>query len=454
MAAKDSTWVKSLPGNVEAERSVLGAILLDNSAYNQAAALLKPEDFSLDSHRRLFLRITDLAERSHPIDLVTLSEELMRQNELEAIGGASYLSSLTDGLPRLGNIEHYAKIVKDKALLRRLMEVSNSILSRCQEGSEEAEDVLDAAENMVLSVGEQRVRSGFLHFKDIFRDSFQSIDALHDRGKRITGLETGFGKLDEMTRGLQPSELIIIAARPSVGKTSLALDIARRVAIYERKTVGIFSLEMSREALVLRFLCAQGNVDAHKLQAGFASREDWVGMAKALGDLAEAPILIDDTPILTITEMRAKARRLQAERGLDLLVVDYMQLMSGRGKFENRTQEISSISRGLKALAKELRIPVIAISQLNRAPEERGGEPRLSDLRESGQIEQDADVVGLLYREEQKRGQSYDGLMKLHIAKQRNGPTGKVTLVFVAKYASFRNPPRELEEDFESEEAE
>ncbi|MBI4464691.1 MAG: replicative DNA helicase, partial [Acidobacteria bacterium] len=347
--------------------------------------------------------------------------------------------------------------------------VSNSILTRCLEGSEEAEEVLDAAESLVLSIGEQRVRSGFVDFRDIFQSSFQSIDALHDRGKRISGLETGFNRLDEMTRGLQPSELIIIAARPSMGKTSLALDIARRVATHEKKPVGIFSLEMSREALVLRLLCSQGDVDAHKLQAGFASREDWVKMAKALGELAVAPIFIDDTPIMAITEMRAKARRLQKEHGLGLLIVDYLQLMSGRGsalnvgvasipsvsvKYENRTQEVSAISRGLKALAKELKIPILAVSQLNRAPEERGGEPRLFDLRESGQIEQDADVVGLLYREEQKRGQSYDGIMKLHIAKQRNGPTGKVTLVFVSKYASFRNPPRELEEDFESEEAE
>src|SRR3990172_8877503 len=233
MAAKDSTWVKGLPSNVEAERSILGAILLDNSAYNQAAALLTPEDFSLDSHRRLFLRIMELADRSQPADLVTLCEELMRHNELEAVGGAGYISSLTDGLPRLSTIEHYAKIVKDKALLRRLIQVSNTVATRCLEGSEEAEDVLDAAESLILSVGEQRVRAGFLHFRDIFRSSFESIDALHDRGKRVTGLETGFRKLDDMTRGLQPSDLIIIAARPSMGKTSFALNIAQHAAIQE-----------------------------------------------------------------------------------------------------------------------------------------------------------------------------------------------------------------------------
>jgi len=452
MAASDSTLVKGLPSNVEAERSLLGAILLDNAAYNQAASLLAPEDFSLDSHRRLFRRLTDLAEHSRPMDLVTLSEELLRNNELEAVGGAAYISSLTDGLPRLSNIEHYARIVKDKALLRRLIDISNTIANRCVEGSEEAEDILDAAESLVLSVGEQRVRAGFLDFKEIFRTSFESIDALHDRGKRITGLETGFRRLDEMTRGLQPSDLIIIAARPSVGKTSFALDIAREVAVRQKQAVGIFSLEMSREALVLRLLCSEAYVDAHKLQAGFASREDWAKLAAALGRLAEAPIYIDDTPGVTITEVRAKARRLQAEHGLSLAVVDYMQLMSGRGKAENRTQEISSISRGLKGLAKELRVPLIAVSQLNRAPEERGGKPRLSDLRESGQIEQDADVVAFIYREEMIRPtESNRGIAEIIIEKQRNGPTGTLKLVFVPQCTSFRNPPEELEDYLDAE---
>ncbi len=448
MATSDSTLVKGLPSNLEAERSVLGAILLDNSAYNQAAALLTPEDFFLDSHRRVFLRIMELADRSHPADLVTLCEELMKHDELEAVGGARYLSSLTDGLPRLSNIEHYAKIVKDKALLRRLIQVSNSIATRCFDGSEEAEEILDTAEGLVLSIGEQRVRAGFLHFRDIFRNSFQSIDALHDRGKRVTGLETGFRKFDDMTSGLQPADLIILAARPSMGKTSLALNIAQYVGIHLKQSVGLFSLEMSREALVLRLLCAEARVDSHKLRAGFASREDWAKMAAALGRLAEAPIFIDDTPGLSLSEVRAKARRLQAEHGLGLLVVDYLQLMSGRGRFENRTQEISSISRGLKGLAKELRVPVIAISQLNRAPEERGGRPRLSDLRESGQIEQDADLVAFIYREELvKPTDENRGRAEIIIEKQRNGPTGTVNLAFLSKYTCFEN----LAEDFETE---
>jgi replicative DNA helicase len=449
MATRESTLVKGLPSNADAERSVLGAILLDNAAYNQAAAVLTPDDFFLDSHRRLFVRMMELADRSHPIDLVTLCEELMRNNELEAVGGAAYISSLTDGLPRFANIEHYAKIVKDKALLRRLIQISNTITARCLEGAEEAEDVLDAAEGLVLSVGEQRVKEGFVHFNDIFRTSFESIDALHDRGKRVTGLETGFRVFDDLTRGLQPSDLIIFAARPSMGKTSFALNIAQHAAVRQKQPVGLFSLEMSREALVLRLLCSEARVDSHKLRGGFASREDWTNLAHALGRLAEAPIFIDDTPGLSITEVRAKARRLQAEHGLGLLIVDYLQLMSGRGRFENRTQEISSISRGLKGLAKELGVPLVAISQLSRAPEERGGRPRLSDLRESGQIEQDADLVAFIYREElAKPTEQNRGRAEIIIEKQRNGPTDTVHLAFLSKYTCFEN----LAEDFDTEE--
>jgi len=449
MATRDSTLVKGLPSNPDAERSVLGAILLDNAAYNQAASHLSPDDFFLDSHRRLFTRIMGLADRSRPIDLVTLCEDLMQNSELEAVGGAGYISSLTDGLPRYANIEHYAKIVKDKALLRRLIQISNTITARCLEGAEEAEEVLDAAEGMVLSVGEQRVREGFVHFGDIFRNSFKSIDALHDRGKRVTGLETGFRAFDDLSRGLQPSDLIIFAARPSMGKTSFALNIAQHAAVRQKEPVGIFSLEMSREALVLRLLCAEARVDSHKLSGGFASRDDWTRMAGALGRLAEAPIFIDDTPGLSITEVRAKARRLQAEHGLSLLIVDYLQLMSGRGRSENRTQEISSISRGLKGLAKELNVPLVAISQLSRAPEERGGRPRLSDLRESGQIEQDADLVAFIYREEvSKPTEQNRGRAEIIIEKQRNGPTDTVHLAFLSKFTSFEN----LAEEFDAEE--
>ena len=438
----DSINTKGMLFSEDAERAVLGAILLDNSVYTQAAVLLKAEDFALDSNRRIFSRITEMADRSLPADLVTLSQELMRHNELEAVGGASYISSLTDGLPRIGNIAHYAKIVKDKSLLRRLINTANSIAQRCWEGAEFAEDILDEAENSMLSLGEERVRAGFQPFKDIFSKSFESLDALHQRGKRVTGVETGFRQFDDMTRGLQDSELIIIAARPSMGKTSFALDVARWVAIKEKQTVGLFSIEMSAGALALRLLCSEADVDSHKLQTGFASRDDWQKMAMGLGRLLEAPIFIDDTPGLSILEMKTKARRLKKEHNVRLLVVDYMQLMSGQDKFENRTQEVSAISRGLKGLAKELNIPVIAVSQLSRAPETRGGKPRLSDLRESGQIEQDADVVAFIYREEMVAPtEANKGRAELIIAKQRNGPTGTVDLVFLPQFTSFRNPP-------------
>ena len=451
MPVKDLTYTQSGPYSEEAERAVLGAILLDNFAYNQAAAVLLPEDFFMGSNRVIFLRMTEMAERSTAIDMVTLCDELIRHQELEAIGGPSYLSSLTDNRPRLSNIEHYVKIVKDKSLLRSLINAANTIAAKCWEGSEDADAVLDTAENVVLSLASDRVRAGFADIKDVFHKNFESLDALHDRGKRVTGIETGFRQFDDMTRGLQPSELVIIAARPSMGKTSFALDIARSTAIRAKKTVGMFSLEMSAGSLVLRLLCSEADVDSHKLQTGFASREDWMKLALALGRLVESRIFIDDTPGLSVMEMRAKARRLKAEHGLDLLIVDYMQLMSGRGKEENRTQEVSAISRGLKGLAGELKIPVIAISQLSRAPETRGGEPRLSDLRESGQIEQDADLVAFIYREEVVNPTDANrGLAKLLIKKQRNGPIGDVNLIFLPHFTSFRNPP----EIFDSPEGE
>ena len=443
---RDSLLDQSMPYSQQAERAVLGAILLDNSAYNQAAALLLPEDFFEGSNRIIFLRMTEMAERSTAIDMITLCDELIRHKELDSIGGASYVSSLTDGLPRL-NIEHYVKIVKDRSMLRYLIAAANTIVTKCWDGSEDAEDILDAAENAVLSLASDRVRTGFADFKNVFQKNFSSLDALHDRGKRVTGLETGFRQFDDMTRGLQPAEMIIVAARPSMGKTSFALDVARWVAIHEKQPVGLFSVEMSAGSLVLRLLCSEADVDSHKLQTGFASRDDWTKLAMALGRLAEAPIFIDDTPGLSVMEMRAKARRLKQEHGLGLLVIDYMQLMSGRAKEENRTQEVSAISRGLKGLAKELNIPVMAISQLSRAPETRGGKPRLSDLRESGQIEQDADVVAFLYREEMVNPNDENrGLAELIIAKQRNGPTGTVNLVFLPQFTSFRNPPEVFEE--------
>ncbi len=388
MATTEYSLGHNLPANVEAERSILGAILLDNHAYNQTAEHLRAEDFSLDSHRRIYSRMVDLAESSRPIDLITLVEELERRKELEAVGNVGYLSRLLDGVPDRPSIEHYLKIVRDKALLRGLMHAANAAIARAAEQSDPAEDILNDAEAAIFQLSEKRIGRGFMGVQEIVKESFGSIDALLQRGQRITGLATHYSELDEITSGLQKSDLIIIAARPSMGKTAFALNIAENSALEDQKVVGIFSLEMSREALLLRLLCSRARVDSHKMRTGSLWKDDMSKLVHAMGDLAQASIFIDDTPGLSLGEMRAKARRLMQLQGkLDLIIVDYMQLMSGGGKrFENRTQEVSAISRGLKALAKELAVPLIALSQLSRAPESRGGDhrPQLADLRESG----------------------------------------------------------------------
>ncbi len=442
--ATDYSLDRGLPASVDAERSILGSILLDNQTYNQAAALLVPDHFSLDSHRRIYTSIMELKETGRPVDLITLSEELSRRKEVEAVGGVAYLSSLTEGLPHRPNIEHYARIVRDKAMLRSLIHAANSAIAQAVEQAEPADEILDAAETAMFQLSDARVGAGFEDLPTIMQDSFGSLDALYERGQRITGLETHYPKLDELTSGLQKSELIIIAARPSMGKTAFALNIAQKVAVLDKKVVGIFSLEMSKEALLLRLLCSQGEVDSHKMRTGSFFRKDYEKLVRAYGELAEAKIFIDDTPGISLHEMRAKARRLQQrQNGLDLVIVDYLQLMSATpGKrFENRTQEVSAISRGLKALAKELEAPVIALSQLSRAPESRGGDhrPQLSDLRESGSIEQDADVVAFIFREEVYKPDDPDleNKAELIIAKQRNGPTGTVQLVFRKGYTRF-----------------
>jgi replicative DNA helicase len=440
----------SLPANIDAERSILGAILLDNFTYTQASSEnLQADDFSLDSHRRIYARITELADSGRPVDLVTLAEELSRRKEVEAIGGVAYLSSLTDGLPQRPNIEQYVRIVKDKALLRGLIFAANAAIARAIDEAEPAQDVLTSAEAAIYELSDKRFTSGFRDVKQIVKESFGSIDALYERGQRVTGLETHFVDLDGMTSGLQRSDLVIIAARPSMGKTAFALNIAENASINDNKVVGMFSLEMSREALLLRLLCSNARVDSHKLRTGFLGRDDYQKLVESLGRLAEAPIFIDDTPGITISEMRAKARRLQHQMSgrLDLLIVDYLQLMSGgapggKARYENRTQEVSAISRGLKLLAKELRVPVIALSQLSRAPESRGGDhrPQLADLRESGSIEQDADVVAFIFREEVYDPKpENEGFAELIIAKQRNGPTGKVDLAFLKRSTRFES---------------
>jgi replicative DNA helicase len=450
MATPDLQLERGMPASLDAERSILGAILLDNLAYNEAAESLKSDDFSLDSHRRIFARMIELMETGRPIDIITLTEELSKKREVESVGGVAYLSSLTEGLPRRPSIEQYVKIVKDKALLRGLIHACTNAIARASEQAEDATDIIDAAESAIFQIAENKLGQGFLGITDIVKQSFGSIDKLYERGQRITGLETHYEKLDEMTSGFQASDLVIIAARPSMGKTAFAINIAENAAVRDKKVVGVFSLEMSREALLLRLLCSQSRVDSHKLRTGFLGRDDYGKLVQGMAALADAPIFIDDSPGISITEMRAKARRLMQSQGrLDLIVVDYLQLVSGGGakRYENRTQEVSSVSRGLKALAKELRCPVVALSQLSRAPESRGkGEqrPQLSDLRESGSIEQDADVVAFIFREEyyyrkDEVPPELEGVAEIIIAKQRNGPTGSLKLAFIKNSTRFEN---------------
>ena len=444
VATIDSS-VGRMPQNVEAERSILGAILLDNHAYNDAAEHLKPDDFSLDAHRRIYMSMMELAESSRPIDIITLVEELERKKDLQAIGDVGYVSSLLDGVPDRPSIEHYVHIVRDKAILRGLISVSSSAIAKASEQSDPADEILNDAEAAIFALSEKRIGQGFQGIQDIVRNSFGSIDALLQRGQRITGLETHFTELDEMTSGFQKADLVILAARPSMGKTSFVMNIAENAAIDDGKTVGIFSLEMSSEALLQRLLCSRAIVDAHKMRTGSLWADDMKKVARAMEELATAPMFIDDTPGISLSEMRAKARRLKQSRGaLDLLVVDYLQLMSGGSKrFENRTQEVSAISRGLKAIAKELEVPVIALSQLSRAPESRGGDhrPQLSDLRESGSIEQDADVVMFIFREEIYKPDDLElkGRAEIIMAKQRNGPIGKFHLAFLHNSTRFAN---------------
>lgn len=450
MATTDYNIASTLPANVEAERSILGAILLDNLAYNQAAEHLRPDDFSLDSHRRIYSRMVDLAESSRPIDMITLIEELERRKELEAIGDVGYVSGLVDGVPDRPSIEHYIRIVRDKALLRGLIHAANAAIAKAADQSDPAEDILNEAEATIFQLSEKRIGRGFIGVQEIIKE-LGGIDALLQRGQRITGLETYYSELDEKTSGLQPSDLVILAARPSMGKTSFAMNIAENAAIHGSKVVGVFSLEMSKEALLQRMLCSVARVDAHKFRTGSLWQDDTRKIQQAIEQLAHAPIFVDDTPGISISEMRAKARRLVQSQGkLDLLIVDYLQLMSGGGgrRYENRTQEVSAISRGLKGLAKELRVPVIALSQLSRAPETRGSgdhRPQLSDLRESGSIEQDADLVMFIFREEVYKPDDpeLEGRAEIIIAKQRNGPIGRINLAFIKRSTRFENMAHE-----------
>jgi len=450
----DLTLDAGLPANVDAEKTILGAILLDNAAHAEAAEALQPDDFSLDSHRRIYLRMSELMDSQRAVDIVTLADELGRNKEVEAVGGVAYLASLTEGLPRRPVIEEYIRIVRDKSLLRRLMAICSAAIARAADQAEPALDVLGAAEAQLLEVTERGIAQGLQPLDQIVANSFGSIDNLYKQSREITGLATDFTEFDRMTSGLQKGELIIIAARPSMGKTALAINIAQNASVNHGAIVAVFSLEMSKESLLRRMLASQAWVDQRKLQTGFLGREDQEKLQNALGLLVDSRTFIDDSAGISLAEMRAKARRLkQNAKGLDLVVVDYLQLMSatlpsaGGKRYENRTQEVSAISRGLKALAKELNVPVVALSQLSRASERRGDDkrPMLSDLRESGSIEQDADVVAFIHREayynrDEEMSESDRAKSEIILAKQRNGPTGTVHLNFISRFTRFENP--------------
>ena len=440
--ASDTTLERPLPQNLEAERSILGAVLLDNHALNAAVQVLRSEDFFLSQHRHIFERMVRLSEKQQAIDTITLMEDLARRGELEAAGGVAYLSQLADGLPRVTNVDHYARIVKEKSILRGLIHSTAAIQEQAFASGEDADVILDRAESKIFQLAEDRVKAGLIGVKDLVKDGFERLEKIFSEGRRITGLATGYAGLDNETAGLQPSELIILAARPSMGKTALALNIAENVGLRQREPVAIFSLEMSKESLLLRLLASEARVDAHKFRTGHMSRDDWGKVTTALANLGEAPIWIDDSASSTVLEMGAKARRLKRDRGLSLVIVDYLQLVmpTGGGRQTNRQEEVSGMSRALKGLAKELKVPIVVLSQLTRAPEREERKPQLADLRESGAIEQDADVVLFINRPnfyktdlpEEDRAKA-----ELIIAKQRNGPTGTLNFVFLARHTRF-----------------
>ncbi len=452
---REQSLERSLPNSSESERAILGGILLDNGLISQAIELLRPEDFYVPSHRRIFVAMTALFERGAEINPILIGEELKKEGALESVGGISFITNLTYGLPHSTNIAHYAKVVRGKSMLRQLIKAASKITQEALEEEDEPEIILDHAEQAIFQLADERIRQGFTHVKPIAEQLLEKVQEMEGRAAVLTGLTTGFADLDQMTSGLQRNDLIIVAARPSMGKTSFALMLAENAAIHAGAVVGIFSLEMSKEALVMRMLCSQGNIDAQRFRNGFLSRAEWAQIAKSLGTLADTRLFLDDTPGITVLEMRAKARRLAAEqKRLDLLVVDYLQLMTGSAKrFESRQQEVSQISRELKGLAKELNVPLVALSQLSRAPEARSDHrPQLADLRESGALEQDADLVAFIYRADQyaKTPEERDSLpedqknvAEIMIAKQRNGPTGTVRLLFTPSSMRFDNLVRE-----------
>ncbi|NQT80546.1 MAG: replicative DNA helicase [Candidatus Aminicenantes bacterium] len=432
---------KTPPHSLEAEKTVLGGILVNNKNLNVVLSIITPEDFYKEANRKIVNKITSLVDKGLPVDVVTLSEELQKEGVLDDIGGVSYISSLMDGIPKSLNVEFYAQIIKEKSLLRQLILSSAKIISTSYEQKEDADLLLDEAQAAIIEVTEQRIKPGFVPVGTLTATALDMVKALHDRKESVTGVPTGFRDLDGLTAGFHNSEFIVIAARPSMGKTALCLNISQYASLKTDYSVGFFSLEMAKEQVVIRLLCAEAQLDIKKVRTGFIGERDFEKLKLGAEVLSQAKIFVDESPALTVMEMKAKARRLKMERNLDLMFVDYMQLMRPGGRFENRTQEMSYISRSLKELAKEIKIPVVGISQLSRAPEKGRREPipQLSDLRESGAIEQDADVVIFIYRPELYRpdDESIKGIAKVNVAKQRNGPIGRIELAFIKEYARF-----------------
>jgi len=436
------------PHNIDAEMAVLGSMLIDQDVIADAIETLDEASFYKDSHRKIYAAIVKLFDENKGVDMVTLIEELKKTGSLDSLGGPSFITSLASSVPTSANFAHYANIIKEKKLLRKLISAATQIASESYDPSQNADAIVDKAEQLIFDVSQKKQASRFLSLKEIIKNSIETIDGLYQRKENITGLATGFRDLDIKTAGLQPSDLIIIAGRPSMGKSALASCIAEHVGVIEKKPVAFFSLEMSKEQLVQRMLCSHARVDAHKVRTGFLSQADWPRLVSAAGKLSEAPIYIDDTPGITVLELRAKARRLKAQYDIKLIILDYLQLMQGPARSENRQQEISEISRSLKALARELNVSLIAISQLSRAVEQRADhKPQLSDLRESGAIEQDADLVALIVREEvYNPTEENKGMADLIIAKQRNGPIGNIKLAFLGEFMRFDNLAARSEE--------
>ena len=433
---------RKLPHNLEAEKCVLGAVLINNDKFNYAAELIDAGDFFRDAHRRIFDKMVNLSERGQVIDLVTLKEELGRTGDLDDVGGPAYIAALVDGVPGSTHVEHYARIVKEKSTLRSLIQSANRILKSAYEAETDAEVQLDQAEKEIFEIADDQIQEGFVSLRDLVPGSMETVEKLQSHQGLLTGMPSGFTDLDKLTSGFQPSDLVIIAARPSMGKTSLALNIAQHIGVKTERSVGVFSLEMSKEQLFLRMLTAEARIDAQHFRGGQKlGEQEYRKISQALNTLGEARVFIDDSAGVGVLEMRAKARRLKQEHGLDMLIVDYIQLMQGRGRYENRTLELASISRSLKGLAKELQIPILVLSQLSRAPEARKDHrPQLSDLRESGALEQDADVVIFIYRDDQYNpSPENENTAELLVSKQRNGPTGVVKIAFLKEMTRFEN---------------